>query len=109
MPYALGIDLGTARTTAAVSRKHRDSWGEPEVVPLEPASDQPGVATVLYLTGADTVEVGEAAARAGAADPARVARDFLDRIGDEVPLALGDRCYPPQALAAALVAWVVDR
>lgn len=109
MPYALGIDLGTARTTAAVSRTLRDSWSEPEVVPLDVGSDLPGVASVLYLTSDDAVEVGEAAIHAGATDPERVARDFLDRIGDEVPLALGDRSYPAETLAAALVAWVVDR
>jgi molecular chaperone DnaK (HSP70) len=109
MPYALGIDLGTARTTAAVSRNHRDSWSEPEVVPLDVGTDLPGVATVLCLTDDATVEVGEAAARSGAANPERVARDFLDRIGDEVPLALGESSYPAETLAAALVAWVVDR
>ncbi|TDV52187.1 Hsp70 family protein [Actinophytocola oryzae] len=109
MPYALGIDLGTARTVAAVSRNRRDSWGEPEVVPLDVASDLPGVASVLYLTDDDAVEVGDAAERSGAGAPDRVARDFLDRIGDEVPLALGDRQYPAETLAAALVAWVVDR
>ncbi|HEX6358553.1 Hsp70 family protein [Actinophytocola sp.] len=109
MPYALGIDLGTARTTAAVSRNQRDSWSEPAVVPLDAATDQPGVASVLYLTSDDAVEVGEAAIRAGASNPDRVARDFLDRIGDEVPLALGDQHYPAETLAAALVAWVVDR
>jgi molecular chaperone DnaK (HSP70) len=109
MPYALGIDLGTARTVAAVSHNRRDSWSEPEVVPLDAASDQPGVASVLYLTSDDAVDVGEAAIRAGAANPDRVARDFLDRIGDEVPLALGDTYYPAETLAAALVAWVVDR
>lgn len=109
MPYALGIDLGTARTTAAVSRNLRDSWSEPEVVPLDVGSDLPGVASVLYLTSDDSVEVGAAAIHSGAADPQRVARDFLDRVGDEVPLALGDRSYPAETLAAALVAWVVDR
>jgi molecular chaperone DnaK (HSP70) len=109
MPYALGIDLGTARTTAAVSHNRRDSWSAPEIVPLDPATDLPGVASVLYLTSDDAVEVGESAIQRGASEPERVARDFLDRIGDEVPLALGDQYYPAEALAAALVAWVVDR
>jgi molecular chaperone DnaK (HSP70) len=109
MPYALGIDLGTARTTAAVSRHRHDGWSDPEVVPLDPGSDTPGVASVLYLTGDDAVEVGSAAARLGAAEPDRVARDFLDRVGDEVPIAMGPRHYPAETLAAALVAWVVDR
>ena len=109
MPYALGIDLGTARTTAAVSHNRRDSWSAPEIVPLDPAGDRPGVASVLYLTSDDAVEVGESAIQRGATEPERVARDFLDRIGDEVPLALGDQYYPAETLAAALVAWVVDR
>ncbi|MGB3442703.1 MAG: Hsp70 family protein, partial [Actinophytocola sp.] len=109
MPYALGIDLGSARTTAAVSHSRRDNWSEPAVVPLDAESDQPGVASVLLLTSEDAVEVGAAAIRGGAANPDRVARDFLDRIGDEVPIALGGRHYPAEALAAALVAWVVDR
>jgi molecular chaperone DnaK (HSP70) len=109
MPYALGVDLGTARTTAAVSRTQRDSWSEPETLPLDPLADTPGVASVLYLTSDDAVEVGEAAIRSGRTHPDRVARDFLDRIGDEVPLALGDRHYPAETLAAALVAWVADR
>ncbi|MFL6121561.1 Hsp70 family protein [Actinophytocola sp.] len=109
MPYALGVDLGTARTTAAVSRNHRDSWSEPEVIPLDPADERPGVASVLYLTSDNAVEVGEAAARRAATEPERVTRDLLERIGDEVPLALGDQHYPAETLAAALVAWVVDR
>jgi molecular chaperone DnaK (HSP70) len=67
------------------------------------------VASVLYLTSDDAVEVGEAASQAGATEPERVARDFLDRIGDEIPLALGDRYYPAEMRAAVLVAWVVDR
>jgi molecular chaperone DnaK (HSP70) len=109
MPYALGIDLGTERTTAAVSRNQGDSWSAPEVLPLDTATDRPGVASVLHLTDDDAVEVGEAALRNAATRPERIARDFLDRIGDEVPLALGGRHYPAELLAAALVGWVVDR
>ncbi|GAB1516772.1 Hsp70 family protein [Actinophytocola sp. KF-1] len=108
MPYALGIDLGTARTTAAVSHNRHDSWSEPTVVPLDDGADQ-GVASVLLLTSDDAVEVGAAARRGAAAAPDRVARDFLDRIGDEVPIALGGRHYPAESLAAAFVAGVVDR
>jgi molecular chaperone DnaK (HSP70) len=108
MPYALGIDLGAARTTAAVSRNLRDGWSEPEVVPLDADTDRPGVASALFLTD-EVVKVGEAAVRLGAAEPDRLARDFLDRIGDEVPISLGGRHYPAESLAAALVAWVVDR
>jgi molecular chaperone DnaK (HSP70) len=108
MPYALGIDLGTARTTAAVSHNRHDSWSEPTVVPLDEDAEQ-GVASVLLLTSDDAVEVGAAARRGAVGAPDRVARDFLDRIGDEVPISLGGRHYPAESLTAAFVAWVVDR
>lgn len=107
MPYALGIDLGTARTTAAISRNDQEGWHEPQVVPLD--GERAGVASVLHLTDHHTVEVGSEALRHAAMRPDRAARFFLDRIGDEVPLALGGRHYPAEMLAAALVGWVVDR
>jgi hypothetical protein len=43
------------------------------------------------------------------AEPHRVAREFKRRIGDRVPLVLGDQAYTPQQLRAALVAWVIER
>lgn len=107
MPYALGIDLGTARTTAAISRNDQEGWQEPQVVPLD--GERAGVASVLHLTDHHAVEVGSEALRQAAMRPDRAARFFLDRIGDEVPLALGGRHYPAEMLLAALVGWVVDR
>lgn len=107
MPYALGIDLGTARTTAAISRNDQEGWQEPQVVPLD--GERAGVASVLHLTDHHAVEVGSEALRHAAMRPDRAARFFLDRIGDEVPLALGGRHYPAEMLMAALVGWVVDR
>lgn len=107
MPYALGIDLGTARTTAAISRNDQEGWQEPQVVPLD--GERAGVASVLHLTDHHAVEVGSEALRHAAMRPDRAARFFLDRIGDEVPLTLGGRHYPAELLTAALVGWVVDR
>lgn len=60
MPYAVGIDLGSGRTTAAISRNDRERWSDPEIVPLD---GEPHAASVLHLTDEGTVEVGGRALR----------------------------------------------
>ena len=49
----------------------------------------------------------EAAEQLGAADPARVVREFKRRIGDPVPLVVGGSPYSAQAFTARLLARVV--
>jgi hypothetical protein len=106
MPYALGIDLGSGRTTAAISRNDRERWLEPEVVPLD--GDPAGVASVLHVTPHDAVEVGTSALHALPARAGWITRGVVDRIGDEIPVTLGGQPYPAEVLTAALVGWVVD-
>ena len=43
----------------------------------------------------------------GAADPARLVREFKRRVGDSVPLVVGGSPFSAQALTARLLAWVV--
>ena len=107
MPYALGIDLGSGRVTAAISRNDRERWRKPEVVALD--GDPAGAASVLHVTDQDAVEVGSAALRALPARAGWVTRDVADRIGDEIPVTLGGQPYPAEVLTAALVGWVVDQ
>jgi actin-like ATPase involved in cell morphogenesis len=105
MPYALGIDLGSGHTTAALCRNDHERWSEPEVLALD------GLATtesVLHLTDEGTVEVGLRALQHVVSRPDRVTRGFVDRVGDEIPIVLGGRPYPPEVLIAALVGWIVD-
>ena len=52
--------------------------------------------------------VGEAAEQRGAADPARLVREFKRRIGDPVPILVGGSPSRRQALTARLLAWVVE-
>ncbi|MGQ0841868.1 hypothetical protein [Actinokineospora sp.] len=106
MPYVLGIDVGRTRGTAAVCRRVGDAFGRPEVVPLDGAARW--VRSVLLLSKDGDVLVGNAAERRAAAEPDRVARDVLARVGDEVPVLLGGALYPAETLAAALVAWIAD-
>ena len=51
---------------------------------------------------------GEAAERRGLAQPERLIREFKRRVGDDVPIVVGDQRFAPEELYARMVAWVVD-
>ncbi len=102
MPYVLGIDVGTSRTRAAVSRQTPTGWSDPVPLPLS-------VPTVVHLAPNRATMVGDEAARAADGDPTRIARGFVARIGDDVPLVLGGTPCTAQELAAVLVRWVAER
>ncbi|MEU7919596.1 Hsp70 family protein [Micromonospora zamorensis] len=103
MPYVLGIDIGSTNTAAAVARSHGTTWTRPEPVPLQVGSTL--VPSVLCLSEDGSLHVGEPATD----DGSRTTRDFVHRIGDDVPLLLGGETCAPQTLTAELAAWVVER
>jgi molecular chaperone DnaK (HSP70) len=107
MPYVLGIDVGTSRTRAAVCRHAAGGWTDP--VPVALGARHPGAPTVAYLAPDHSVVIGDDAERQAANDPARVARGFTGRIGDDVPLVLGGAPCTAHELTAVLVRWVADR
>jgi molecular chaperone DnaK (HSP70) len=102
MPYVLGIDVGATHTTAALC----DADGV-SILPLDLTAGP--VDSVLYLADDDTVLVGRDALARAQTEPDRVARNFVDRIGDAVAPLLGGRPCPAEMLTAALINWVVDR
>jgi molecular chaperone DnaK len=103
MSYWLGVDVGSTVTAAAVCRGN----GPAEVVALGDGSAT--VPSVLYLSDQGQVVVGEAAQRRVLTDPDRVVRAFTGRVGDEVPMVIGDQAYTAAQLSAMLVSWVVDQ
>ena len=104
--YALGVDVGTSFTAAAIWRPD-DQQHKAEVVAL--SGRMPSVSSVLFLAADGSVLVGEAAERRALTDPERVVREFKRRIGDDTPLLVGGQPYAAQDLAAMMVRWVVDR
>ncbi|MGH3928350.1 MAG: Hsp70 family protein [Pseudonocardiaceae bacterium] len=106
MSYALGVDVGTSYTAAAIWRLDGQQQST-EVVPL--GSRMPSVSSVLFLGPDGSFVVGEAAERRSVTDPDRVVREFKRRIGDDTPLFVGGRPYAAHDLAAMMVRWVVDR
>ncbi|MHA7191203.1 Hsp70 family protein [Arthrobacter sp. MDT2-16] len=104
MSYGLSIDVGTSFTAAAVLPAG-GSGAEPRVLPL--GSRGASVPTVVFLAQDGTRLVGEVAERRGLAEPGRVAREFKRRMGDSVPLVLGESAVLPEELFVVVVAWVV--
>lgn len=101
MRYVLGIDLGSTRIKAAVCRRAGEFWGEPQVVcSLE---------SVLHVAPDATVVAGPEARRRAAVEPERTARGFARRIGDDVPLMVGEELYRPESLVAVVAGWVADQ
>ena len=100
MTYALGIDLGTTFTAAAIWRD-----GRAETVAL--ADRAHTVPSALLLRSDGVMLVGDAAARRGMVEPERLARGFKRRLGDDAPLLLGDAAVSAQELTGHLLRWVV--
>ncbi len=99
--YALGIDLGTTFTAAAVWRN-----GHAEMASL--GSRAAVIPSVVLLREDETFLTGEGASRRGLSEPHRVAREFKRRLGDTTPILLGGVPYSAEALMARLLRSVVD-
>jgi actin-like ATPase involved in cell morphogenesis len=100
--YALGIDIGTTYSAAAVARN-----GRSDILSL--GTDVASVPTVVVLRADGEVLVGEAAERRAMTEPDRVAREFKRRIGDPVPIIVGGTPYGVEALTGHVLQWIVAR
>jgi actin-like ATPase involved in cell morphogenesis len=99
--YALGIDLGTTFTAAAVWRD-----GRAEVCSL--GSRSAAVPTVVVLREDETIITGETANRRALTTPHRVSREFKRRLGDPTPILLGGVPYSAEALMGRMLRAVVE-
>lgn len=105
--YALGIDIGTTYTAAAIARRTTDGGLTAES--LELGMRKAAVPTVVFLGEDGTVLVGEPAERRALDRPERVVREFKRRVGDEMPIIVGDLVPAAEDLFALVARWVVDR
>ncbi|MFD8495308.1 Hsp70 family protein [Amycolatopsis sp. NPDC059657] len=106
MPYVVGIDLGHTRTTAAVCRRAQGTWGDPDVVAFEGGARW--FESVLHVGRDGSSLIGQDALRRAVAEPDGLARGFMSRVGDDIPMLVGGARYPAELLAATLAGWVVD-
>ncbi|NMR31770.1 Hsp70 family protein [Crystallibacter degradans] len=107
MAFVLGIDIGTSFSAAAVARL--DSAGHPAPQVLNLGVRGGAVPSVIFLGEDGQVLVGEAAERRGTTHPDRLVREFKRRVGDAVPIVVGDLSVAPEDIVATMARWVVDR
>ena len=99
--YAVGIDIGTTYTAAAVWRD-----GRAEIVPL--GSRSAVIPSAVFLRSDGAILTGEAAGRRGLSEPDRVVGELKRRLGDTAPILLGGTPYSAAALTARLLRSVLD-
>jgi actin-like ATPase involved in cell morphogenesis len=104
MSYQVGVDLGSTLSALAVCRSGGNP--APEIVPM--SSRTVFVPTVVYASRDGSVLVGDEADHRALTDPDRVARQFIRRIGDGVPLLAGGTAMPAEVLAARFITRMVD-
>ena len=101
MAYALGIDLGTTFSAAAVARN-----GQAEMLSLGYRS--PTLPSVIVARDSGEILIGEAAERRAMIEPLRTAREFKRRLGDPTPILLGSAPYGAETLMSYLLRGIYD-
>src|SRR5262249_18734283 len=99
-PYAVGIDLGTTYSAAAIARATT-------VETFTLGTTAPQIPSVVVVRENGEVLTGDAADRRAASEPTRTAREFKRRLGDPVPIIVGGTPYGPEALMAFLLSAIV--
>ncbi|MBT0768152.1 Hsp70 family protein [Kineosporia sp. J2-2] len=103
MSYALGVDLGTTFTRAAVCRP-----GErPSMVTI--SEHQVLMPSVVRVREDGTLTVGDLLRQSDEDAPDRISRDFKRRMGDPTPLILGGQPHSAVALMASTLSNVVQQ
>ncbi|MFI9005935.1 Hsp70 family protein [Actinosynnema sp. NPDC053489] len=93
MHYAIGVDLGTSFTAAAVSGPTGT-----RMVHLGPEVVTP---SAVFVTPSGGTLSGDTAVVAGRTEPTRLSRGFKRRLGDPTPLVIGGAAFSATALLAA--------
>ncbi|MEU8079970.1 Hsp70 family protein [Catellatospora citrea] len=107
MSYVLGIDLSGTHLSVARSSCTGWTWGPPEPVRL--GANAYTVPAVLRVAADGAFSVGDQVAEGPMVDGHRIARGFVQRVGDDVPqLVAGEPCLP-HTLTAVLADWAVER
>jgi molecular chaperone DnaK len=98
--YALGVDLGTTFTAAAICRD-----GRADMVSL--GNRAASIPSLVFLREDNEIVVGDGAERRGLVEPDRLGREFKRRIGDTSPILLGRTPYSAERLMAVVLRHVV--
>ncbi len=100
--YALGVDLGTTYSAAAVAR-----GGAAE--PLSLGADAAQIPSVVLIRDDGEILVGDAAERRSGVEPTNTAREFKRRLGDPVPIVIGGVAHSVESLMGHVLRWIVAK
>lgn len=95
---AIGIDLGTTYSSVAV---FDPVAGSAQVVPN--ADGERLTPSAVYLTEAGDLQVGSVAIGQARRTPERVKRWIKRDMGQEIQILLGDACFRPEEVSAAIL------
>lgn len=101
--YQLGIDLGDARSVAAVCR----GTDGPAVVPL--GGENTAVESLLFVYPDGSFKVGGAASICAATAEGGLVSRFKSGIGEGSAVTAGAQSFTAEAIAAAFVSWIAGR
>ncbi len=102
MSYAIGVDLGTTYTAAAVC----EPGARARSLKLGDHSDD--VPSVLFDRGDDLL-FGEKAELRAKSDPTSVVRHAKSRLGTDTPIVAGGREHRPTELLGYSLGWVLEK
>ena len=103
--YVVAVDVGTTFTAAAVGTGLGGSF---EATPLPLGLRTGSMPSVAYLPAAGAPLFGDDAEAHAAAEPDRVVREFTARVGDYVPIVVGERTVSAEEITAATVRHAVQ-
>ena len=103
--YVVAVDVGTTFTAAAVGTGLGGSY---EATPLPLGLRTRSMPSVAYLPAAGAPLFGDDAEAHAAAEPDRVVREFTARVGDYVPIVVGERTVSAEEITAATVRHAVQ-
>ncbi|MBT2587057.1 Hsp70 family protein [Arthrobacter sp. ISL-95] len=107
MAYVLAVDVGTDQITCAAAEWGSGGLQKPRLVSLGLSSVS--VPNVLFFAEDGRTLVGEEAEASGLADPDRVLRGYKHRVGDSVPIRVGEKGVFAEYLLSIATRWAVDR
>ena len=105
-PFALAIDVGNSRVTAAVAHATRGAYDAPVLFSL--SASEHSAPSVALIDDTGSLVFGAEAERLGRSDPRRLTREFAQDVGTETPVVVGVHAVPAEDLIARLCSWIVD-
>ena len=103
--YVVGVDVGTTFTAAGIGTRLGGSY---EATPLPLGTRTGSMPSVAFLPATGDALFGDDAEAHAYTEPDRVVREYIARVGDYVPIVVGERTVSAEEITAATVRHAVQ-